>query len=123
VSAARRVSFDILIPASIDDQMDAVMPKTTKCPTGPDTSSPPATLVRLAYGIDGAANALDLSRSRLYELIAAGEIAACKVGKRTIIPAAELTTFLERHRVERLSDRRAVPAPAPRGGPKQKPHR
>ena len=52
-----------------------------------------------------------LSRSRIYELIAAGEIAACKVGKRTIIPASELTTFLDRHRVARLSGVRAAPTP------------
>jgi excisionase family DNA binding protein len=64
---------------------------------------------RLAYGIDAAADTLDLSRSRVYELIAAGEIAACKVGKRTIIQAAELTAFLDRHRVARLSGVRAAP--------------
>jgi excisionase family DNA binding protein len=66
---------------------------------------------RLAYGIEDAAEALDLSRSRIYELIAAGEIAACKVGKRTLIPAAELTAFLDRHRVVRLSGTRAGPTP------------
>ena len=75
--------------------------------------APAAAVSRLAYGIDDAANALDLSRSRIYELIAAGEITACKVGKRTIIPAAELTAFLERHRVERLPARRSAPAPRP----------
>jgi excisionase family DNA binding protein len=66
---------------------------------------------RLAYGIDRAAEAISLSRARLYELIAAGEIAACKVGKRTIIPATELTAFLDRHRVTRLSSRPAAPSP------------
>ena len=63
---------------------------------------------RLAYGITDAAAALDLSRSRIYELIADGEIATCKIGKRTIIPAAELTAFLERHRVVRRSAKAAV---------------
>jgi excisionase family DNA binding protein len=85
------------------------MPKTevvavTREPQG--TSATP--LPRLAYGIDGAAEALDLSRSRIYELIAVGEITACKVGKRTIIPATELTAFIERHRVTRLSGVRAA---------------
>jgi excisionase family DNA binding protein len=80
-------------------------------------------LPRLAYGIDDAAGALGLSRSRIYELIADGEIAACKVGKRTIIPATELTTFLERHRVERLSDQSAVMAPRRPGGPMHKSRR
>lgn len=69
---------------------------------------------RLAYGIDEAAQALDLSRSRLYELIAAGEITACKVGKRTIIPATELTAFLDRHRVAGLSAAQTGGSPAPR---------
>jgi len=67
--------------------------------------SPTTPLPRLAYGIDEAAAALNLSRSRIYELIAEREIAACKVGKRTIIPTEELTAFLERHRVERLPHR------------------
>jgi excisionase family DNA binding protein len=58
----------------------------------------------LAYSIESAADALGLSRSRIYELIAAGGIVPCKVGKRTIIPAAELTAFLERHRVEKRSN-------------------
>lgn len=62
-------------------------------------------LDRLAYGIGDAAAALDLSRSRLYELIASGEIAVCKIGKRTIIPAVELTAFLDRHRVARPTGR------------------
>jgi excisionase family DNA binding protein len=77
----------------------------------PNTEISSAISSRLAYGIDDAAAALGLSRSRIYELIAAGEIAACKVGKRTIIPAAELTAFLDRHRVARLSGVRAAPTP------------
>jgi len=56
----------------------------------------------LAYGVIAAAAALDLSRSRIYELISDGEIGACKIGKRTVIPASELTAFLDRHRVTRL---------------------
>ena len=68
-------------------------------------------LPRLAYGIGDAADALDLSRSRIYELIGDGEIVACKVGKRTIIAATELTGFLDRHRVERPCGIRAAPTP------------
>jgi excisionase family DNA binding protein len=72
-------------------------------PSTPTLSHSPASpLSRLAYGIGQAADAIGLSRSRIYELIAAGEIVVCKVGKRTIIPATVLTAFLERHRVERL---------------------
>jgi excisionase family DNA binding protein len=74
-------------------------------------------LPRLAYGINDAADALGLSRSRIYELIARGEISACKIGKRTIIPAAELTAFLDRHRVAHLSGRMIAPLPRPVPGP------
>jgi excisionase family DNA binding protein len=90
---------------SIDDQVDTTMRKTEVAGSARDVSSALTTSSsRLAYGIEDAASALDLSRSRIYELIAAGEIAACKVGKRTIIQAAELTAFLDRHRVARLPD-------------------
>src|ERR1700676_3183967 len=104
--------------------MDAVMSKTEVAVVAHEphrAPTPPSP--RLAYGIDDAADALDLSRSRIYELIAAGEIAACKVGKRTIIPAAELTAFLERHRVERLSGRKAAPDPQRQAGPVHKSRR
>jgi len=56
---------------------------------------------RLAYTVGDAANTLSLSRSRIYELVAAGEIAVCKIGKRTVIPGSELIAFLDRHRVAR----------------------
>jgi excisionase family DNA binding protein len=94
---------------SIKEQMDTVMPKTEVTAAAHEPHHTLATpLPRLAYGIDAAADTLDLSRSRIYEPIAAGEIAACKVGKRTIIQAAELTAFLDRHRVARLSGVRAA---------------
>ena len=88
--------------------MDATMRKTEVTESADEVSSAQATAYpRLAYGIESAADALDLSRSRIYELIAAGEIAACKVGIRTIIPATELAAFLDRHRVARLPDVRS----------------
>jgi excisionase family DNA binding protein len=97
---------------SIDDQMDATMRKTELAEPENKVSSALSTFSsRLAYGIEGAADALDLSRSRIYELIAAGQIAACKVGKRTIIPATELAAFLDRHQVARLPDVRPGLAP------------
>ena len=37
-----------------------------------------------------------LSRSRLYELIAAGEIASIKVGRARLIPTAAIEAFFER---------------------------
>ncbi len=73
--------------------------------------APAISSLPLAYGIEDAADALGLSRSRLYELIAAGEIAVCKVGKRSIIPVAELIGFLDRHRVVRSPERRVASRP------------
>jgi excisionase family DNA binding protein len=54
----------------------------------------------LAYSIPEAAARIGLSRSRLYELIGAGEIAVIKVGARTLIAEDDLRVFLHRHRVE-----------------------
>jgi excisionase family DNA binding protein len=39
-----------------------------------------------------------ISRSKLYELIAAGEIEVLKVGRATLVPVAGLNALLERHR-------------------------
>jgi excisionase family DNA binding protein len=61
----------------------------------------PLNKTRLAYGVDEAAHALSISRARLYELIGAGEIGICKVGKRTLIPAVELYSLLDRHRADK----------------------
>jgi excisionase family DNA binding protein len=63
------------------------------------TTTPPVS--RLAYSIPNAAAELSISRARLYELLKAGEIAFCKIGKRSVIPASELLAFLERHQVRR----------------------
>jgi excisionase family DNA binding protein len=85
--------------------------RATEISDAPKLSTAPPS--QLAYGINAAASALDLSRSRIYELISEGEIGACKIGKRTVIPASELTAFLDRHRVARLS---AEPGIAPLQG-------
>jgi excisionase family DNA binding protein len=37
-----------------------------------------------------------IGRSKLYELIASGEIKIVKVGAITLVPVASLTTFLQR---------------------------
>jgi excisionase family DNA binding protein len=37
-----------------------------------------------------------IGRSKLYELIAAGEIETIKVGTITLVPVASLTSFLQR---------------------------
>ena len=83
------------------NQVDAIVSKLSTQHSSDDKSKyfSEGSPTPLAYGVIAAAAALDLSRSRIYELIAAGEIAICKIGKRTIIPTGELTAFLERHRV------------------------
>jgi excisionase family DNA binding protein len=51
---------------------------------------------RLLYRIPEAADQLGLSRSTLYELVAAGELRVVKIGRAVRIPAAELTDWVER---------------------------
>jgi excisionase family DNA binding protein len=101
--------------------MDTVMRKTTKNSAGTPPAGMSQILVSpLAYGLEDAANAVGLSRSRIYELIAAGEIVPCKVGNRTIIPIAELAAFLDRHRADRAAGQEIAPAPPPPSGLEKK---
>lgn len=44
-----------------------------------------------------------ISRSKLYELIAAGEIETVKVGRATLVPVAGLSGFIERQRQRQAS--------------------
>ena len=69
-------------------------------------------LTALAYSIPEAAARISLSRSRLYELIASGEIAFVEIGTRTVICEDDLRAFLDRHRIE--------PAPICDGGQNQR---
>ena len=46
--------------------------------------------------VPDARRALGISRSTLYELIAAEEIATRKIGRKTLIPRDELTAFAAR---------------------------
>ena len=49
----------------------------------------------LLYSIQSSIQILGIGRSSLYELIAAGEIHAVKIGRRTLIPAKEIERFVE----------------------------
>jgi excisionase family DNA binding protein len=49
---------------------------------------------KLAYSIKEAASASSLSRSSVYNHIAAGRLKAVRVGGRTVIPAASLQALL-----------------------------
>ena len=48
----------------------------------------------LAHRIHEACQRLGVGRSKLYELIASGEISSFKVGTRTLIPESELRRFV-----------------------------
>lgn len=64
-------------------------------------SSRAPSVEKLAYSVREAAHALAISRSRLYELIGAGEIKILKDGGRTLIRKTELEAYL--HRLELAS--------------------
>lgn len=68
------------------------------------TATPaPESLELLAQGavsVPDARAEFGISRSRLYELIAAGEVRSIKLGKRRLVPRAELARYL----AERLED-------------------
>jgi len=51
---------------------------------------------KMAYRVPEAAHTLAISRSRLYQLVAAGEIRILKDGARTLILRAELEGYLDR---------------------------
>lgn len=48
----------------------------------------------LAYSVDETLRLLGICRPKLYEAINAGRIVARKMGRRTLIPAAEVQRYL-----------------------------
>jgi len=48
----------------------------------------------LVLGVKEAAAFIGLSKSRLYELIAGGQIEARKLGARTLVPTASLRSYV-----------------------------
>lgn len=50
---------------------------------------------KLCFSPAEAAKALGIGRSTLFDLLARGEIKARKLGTRTLIPAAELSRYVE----------------------------
>ncbi len=63
----------------------------------------------LAYTIEGAREASGLARSRLFLLIASGELEARKAGRRTLILGNSLRAYLDQ-----LPSVGGGPRPAPR---------
>ena len=49
----------------------------------------------LAYSIADACRVTSIGRTRLYILIAEGRLEVCKIGRRTLIPAASLRALIE----------------------------
>lgn len=49
----------------------------------------------LAYSVSEACRVSSLGKTRLYQLIGEGRLAARKVGKRTLIPAASLRALID----------------------------
>jgi excisionase family DNA binding protein len=52
--------------------------------------------VPLSHGVAGAAGAIGISRSKIYELIRSGELRSVKVGGRRLIRHSDLVELLEK---------------------------
>ena len=59
---------------------------------------------RLLYRPEDAAGILDLGRSRIFELMATGELESVKIGRSRRIPHGALAAFVERLRSEQARD-------------------
>jgi excisionase family DNA binding protein len=60
---------------------------------------------RLLLRIDEAARLLGLGRSKAYELVAAGELPAVRIGRARRIPVASLEQFVAQRIAEQAVDR------------------
>ncbi len=54
-----------------------------------------ASEAQLGYSIKNAARAVDCSERTIYNLVDAGKLRMVKVGRRSIIPAADLRALIE----------------------------
>lgn len=52
-------------------------------------------LGKLLYRVPEAAEIISVSRSRMYELLASGEVASVRVGSSRLVPAEALEQFAE----------------------------
>lgn len=59
---------------------------------------------KLMYRTSEAADTVGLSRSKLYELMARGEIESVTVGKNRLIPHSALEAFVARLRTQAADD-------------------
>ncbi len=51
-------------------------------------------VIAVLYSVEEAAEALRLSRSRIYELIRSGKLRTVKAGRRRLVPVAALAEFV-----------------------------
>lgn len=73
------------LTAAVAELVDALRAElAAEVPTAPD---------RL-YDVDAAAAALGIARSKLYDLITAGELRSVKVGRRRLIPTQAVAEFI-----------------------------
>jgi excisionase family DNA binding protein len=72
----------------------------TSASTGPSTPQP-----RVLLTVEVAAEQLSFSRTRLYQLLKAGEVESVKVGRLRRIPADALATYLQRLTAEQYGTR------------------
>ncbi|MCO1657876.1 helix-turn-helix domain-containing protein [Pseudonocardia humida] len=57
---------------------------------------------RILLSVEDAAGRLSISRTRMYALIKAGEIASIRVGRLRRIPSSALESFIERLTAEQI---------------------
>lgn len=62
---------------------------------------------KLLYRPAEAAESLGISRARLYQLLAGGEIGSVKIGVSRRVPAADLDAYVSRLRSEHGAERTA----------------
>jgi excisionase family DNA binding protein len=62
--------------------------------------SRPSKLERLLFPINDALEIMGVSRTKLFALIASGEIESVKIGRRRLIPYDSMVRFIERLRAE-----------------------
>jgi len=67
--------------------------------TDPDLPQEQLRWMPLAVRVREACRLTGIGRSKIYELIAAGEIEIIKVGTITLIPVAGLANFLQRRKI------------------------
>lgn len=58
---------------------------------------------RMCMSVEEAARALGLSRGRVFELIAIGEVPSLKVGRRRLVPVEALKVWISEQTVRALS--------------------